>query len=55
MYPLAGEVFLASLAELAGVAWSERLEVAWTQAWELLAGLMLEGAAEADDLAARAA
>jgi methyl-accepting chemotaxis protein len=55
MYPLAGEVFLATLAEVAGPAWLERLERAWTQAWELLAGLMLEGAAEAHDPAARAA
>lgn len=55
MYPLAGEVFLETLAEIAGDAWNARIERAWTEAWELLAGAMLEGAAEADESAAVAA
>jgi hemoglobin-like flavoprotein len=46
MYPLAGEVFLEALAEIAGPAWNARIGRAWTDAWALLSGLMLEGAAE---------
>jgi hemoglobin-like flavoprotein len=55
MYPLAGEVFLEALGEIAGDAWNARVEAAWTEAWALLTGLMLEGAAEADESDAIAA
>ena len=55
MYPLAGEVFLEAVAEIADDAWNARIERAWTEAWALLAGLMLEGAAEVDESDAIAA
>jgi methyl-accepting chemotaxis protein len=43
-YPLVGEVLLASMAEIAGPAWSPEYERAWTEAFAIVAGAMLEGA-----------
>jgi nitric oxide dioxygenase len=52
LYPIVGDVLVESLAQVAGDAWTERNERAWTEAYELLASVMLEGAAEADEEAA---
>ena len=47
-YPVVAGVLIASMAELAGDAWSERHALAWERALAVVAGAMLEGAAEAD-------
>ena len=49
-YPVVGEVLIASMAEVAGPAWSTRYEQAWAAAFGLVAGAMLEGA-EAEEAA----
>jgi hemoglobin-like flavoprotein len=46
-YPVVGEVLLASMAELAGPAWSPEYERAWTAAFGVVAGAMIEGAEQA--------
>jgi hemoglobin-like flavoprotein len=43
-YPVVGEVLLASLAEIAGPAWTAEYEQAWGEALTIVAGAMLEGA-----------
>jgi hemoglobin-like flavoprotein len=43
-YPVVGEVLLASLADVAGPAWTERHEQAWGAALAIVAGAMVEGA-----------
>lgn len=45
MYPWVGESLLATLAELAGDAWTPEVEAAWSEAYEAISGLMLAGAA----------
>src|SRR5947207_6502055 len=45
-YPVVGAVLIASLAEVAGDAWSPRFEHAWTTAYGIVAATMLAGAAE---------
>lgn len=52
MYPLVGSVLLASMAELAGAAWTPQVESAWAAAYGVVADVMLQGAAEAEALAA---
>ena len=47
-YPVVGAVLIASLAEVAGNAWSARFEDAWTTAYGIVAATMLEGAATAE-------
>jgi hemoglobin-like flavoprotein len=47
-YPVVGGVLIASLAEVAGEAWAPRHEAAWGAAFELIAAVMLEGAATAE-------
>jgi hemoglobin-like flavoprotein len=47
MYGWVGASLLATLAEVAGSDWSPQLEVAWTEAYGAIAGLMQAGAAEA--------
>ena len=46
-YPVVAEVMLASMAEVAGNAWTNDIEAAWAGALGLVATAMLEGAAEA--------
>jgi chemotaxis signal transduction protein/hemoglobin-like flavoprotein len=46
-YPVVGEALLAALAELAGEAWTDDLEAAWTEAYGLVSSVMLAGAARA--------
>jgi hemoglobin-like flavoprotein len=52
-YPVVGEVLITSMAEVAGAAWRPEHEAAWTAAFGIVAGAMLDGAAAAElDLAA---
>ena len=59
MYDWVGASLLATLAEIAGEAWTREVEAAWTAAYGAIAGLMLKGAraavAEAAVVAAPAA
>lgn len=50
-YPVVGEVLISSMAQLAGQAWTPEYEQAWTEAFAVVAGAMLEGA-ESDEAAA---
>lgn len=52
-YPVVGAVLIASMAEVAGDAWRPEYERAWAAAFDVVAGAMLDGAAEQQlDLAA---
>jgi nitric oxide dioxygenase len=52
-YPVVGAVLIASMAEIAGDAWRPEYERAWSAAFEVVAGAMLDGAAAAElDVAA---
>lgn len=51
-YPVVAEVLLASMAELAGDAWTDEIAAAWAGALGLVATAMLEGAADAETAAA---
>jgi hemoglobin-like flavoprotein len=44
-YPVVGKVLIASMAAVAGDAWHPRYERAWADAFDVIAGAMLEGAA----------
>lgn len=44
MYDWVGECLLAALADAAGDSWSDEAAQAWTEAYQALAGLMLNGA-----------
>jgi hemoglobin-like flavoprotein len=46
-YPVVGSVLLASMAEIAGPAWTPEYERAWTAAFGVVAGAMIEGAEQA--------
>jgi methyl-accepting chemotaxis protein len=43
-YPIVGEVLISSMAEIAGDAWTAEYELAWTEAFAVVAGAMLDGA-----------
>ena len=43
-YPVVGEVLIASMAEVAGDAWTVEHDSAWTEAFAVVAGAMLDGA-----------
>jgi len=43
-YPVVGEVLIASMAEIAGDAWTVEYEQAWTAAYAVVSGVMIEGA-----------
>jgi nitric oxide dioxygenase len=47
-YPVVGEVLIASMAEVAGDAWRPEYERAWAAAYDVVATVMLEGAAEVE-------
>jgi hemoglobin-like flavoprotein len=49
-YPVVAEVLLASMAEIAGDAWTAEIAAAWGAALGLVATAMLEGAEEAEAL-----
>ena len=44
-YPVVGSVLIASMAEIAGSAWRAEYAQAWSEAFDVVAGAMLEGAA----------
>jgi hemoglobin-like flavoprotein len=44
MYDMVGVALLATLAEVAGPAWTPRTEAAWKEAYGAIAGLMMDGA-----------
>ena len=46
-YPIVGEVAIGSMAEVAGDEWRPEYGTAWATAFDLVAGVMLEGAAAA--------
>jgi len=43
-YPVVGEILIASMAEIAGSAWTPEYERAWSEAFGIVATAMLEGA-----------
>ena len=43
-YPVVGTVLIASMAAIAGDAWSAEYEAAWAEAFDVVAATMLEGA-----------
>ena len=43
-YPAVGATLIKTLAEIAGDAWNEQLEQAWSDAYGAISELMLEGA-----------
>ena len=47
-YPVVGEVLIGAMASVAGEAWEPRFAQAWGEAFGVVAGAMLEGAAEAE-------
>jgi hemoglobin-like flavoprotein len=47
-YPVVGEVLISSMAQVAGEAWTPEYELAWTEAFTIVAGVMLEGAESAE-------
>jgi methyl-accepting chemotaxis protein len=51
-YPVVAEVMLASMAEIAGDAWTPDVQAAWARALGIVATAMLEGAAEAAEAVA---
>jgi nitric oxide dioxygenase len=51
-YPVVGEVLIGSMAQIAGDAWTPEFEAAWTEAFGIVAGLMIDGADSVDESAA---
>jgi hemoglobin-like flavoprotein len=47
-YPVVGAVLIASMAEIAGPDWRPEYEDAWAEAYAIVAGAMLDGAAEVE-------
>ena len=47
-YPVVGQVLIASMAAVAGNAWRPEYERAWTAAFDVVAAVMLDGAAMLD-------
>jgi nitric oxide dioxygenase len=47
-YPVVGEVLIASMAKVAGPAWTDEYEAAWSEAFGVVAGAMIEGAERAE-------
>ena len=47
-YPVVGNVLIGAMAHVAGPAWEPRFGKAWSEAFGVVAGVMLEGAAEAE-------
>jgi methyl-accepting chemotaxis protein len=51
-YPVVGAALIEAMAEIAGPDWSPEYEQAWSAAFDVVAGAMLAGAAEAELAAA---
>jgi len=47
-YPVVGDVLIGAMAQVAGPAWEPRYGAAWSEAFGVVAGVMLQGAAEAE-------
>ena len=47
-YAVVGNVLIGAMAHVAGPAWEPRFGKAWSEAFGVVAGVMLEGAAEAE-------
>ena len=43
-YPVVGSVLIASMAAIAGDAWTDEYEAAWAEAYGVVAATMMEGA-----------
>lgn len=54
-YPIVGAVLIGAMAGIAGDAWTAEYTQAWSEAFELIAQTMIEGAAEVRIAAAAAA
>ena len=50
-YPVVGQVLIASMAEVAGDSWTVEYELAWTEAYDVVSGAMLDGAASVASVA----
>jgi nitric oxide dioxygenase len=50
-YPVVGEVLIASMAEIAGDAWTLEYELAWTEAFAVVSAAMLDGASSVASVA----
>jgi nitric oxide dioxygenase len=44
-YPVVGEVLIRSMSEIAGDAWKPEYTAAWREAYGVVQGVMLQGAA----------
>ena len=51
-YPAVGATLLNSLAEVAGDAWTDEFEQAWSEAYGAISQIMLQGASNRAELAA---
>ncbi len=51
-YPVVGEVLIGSMAQVAGDAWTPEYEKAWTEAFGIVASVMIDGANSVDESAA---
>jgi hemoglobin-like flavoprotein len=47
-YPVVGAVLIAAMADVAGPGWRPEYEDAWAEAYSVVAGAMLDGAAAAE-------
>jgi hemoglobin-like flavoprotein len=47
-YPVVGATLIASMAAIAGTQWKPEYQQAWSAAFDVVAAVMLEGAAEAE-------
>ena len=54
-YPVVGSVLIASMAAVAGPAWTPEYELAWGEAFGVVASVMIEGAEDAERQLAEAA
>jgi methyl-accepting chemotaxis protein len=50
-YPLVGSVLIDAMAVVAGAAWTPQIEQAWAAAYAVVAGVMIDGAEQAELLA----
>jgi len=50
-YPVVGEVLITSMAEIAAAAWTIEHQLAWTEAFAVVSGAMLDGANSMESVA----
>jgi hemoglobin-like flavoprotein len=46
-YPVVGSALISAMAVIAGEAWRSEYEVAWAEAFEIVAATMIDGAESA--------